>query len=123
MLADSFGPDVPRSTGEFMTPQGGFRLAPDVHAWLDAEHAGHAPRRDDAAHDVDFWNRLEADIRRRRQVRTPVHVQRAVMDALPGGRGGVAPWHRRPVTVAPALLAAAGIALLGLGVALGIAIR
>jgi hypothetical protein len=117
-----FGPDIPRTTGEFLVARGGFRLAPDVHDWLDADLAGRAPRGADAARDVDFWNRLEADMARRRSVRTPVHVQRAVMAALPGARS-LTPWYRRPVALPPALLALAGAALLGLGVALGVAIR
>jgi hypothetical protein len=122
MLADAFGPDIPRSTGEYLAAPGGYRLAPDVHAWLDADRAGRAPRRADAAHDVDFWHRLEKDIARRRQVRTPIHVQRAVMAALPGGRGA-APWYRRPLSITPGLLALAGTAMLALGVAVGVALR
>lgn len=114
--------DIPRSTAEFLVARGGFRLAADVHAWLDADSVHAAPGGDQAARDVDFWNRLESDIARRRQIRTPVHVQRAVMDALPGGRA-VAPSQRRTLTMTPALLALAGVAMLALGMALGYSIR
>jgi hypothetical protein len=115
------GPEF--SSGEFPTLGSGFRLSPEVHAWLDGRLPAHAARKGDAAQDVEFWNRIESDIAKRRQVRTPVHVQRAVMAALPGAAHlAVRPWHLRTVTVARGVLALGGAALLALGLALGIAL-
>ncbi|MFL5581054.1 MAG: hypothetical protein ACJ8AO_11830 [Gemmatimonadaceae bacterium] len=115
------GPEF--SSGEFPTLGSGLRLSPEVHAWLDGRLPAHAARKGDAAHDVEFWNRIESDIAKRRQVRTPVHVQRAVMAALPGAsRVTVRPWHLRTVTVARGVLALGGAALVALGLALGIAL-
>ena len=113
------------NSGEYPAFNAGFRLAPEVHAWLDGRTPAPA-RRGDAAQDVEFWSRLEGDIARRREVRTPAHVQAAVMAVVTGSGPAfvpsVAPWHRRTLTVSRGLVALGGAALLALGVALGIAL-
>jgi hypothetical protein len=109
------------NSDEHPTVPGGFHLAPEIHAWLDGRGAAPA-RRGDAAEDVDFWRRLEGDIARRRQVRTPVHVQAAVMAAVTGSSRALVPWHRRTLRVSRGLVALGGAALLALGLALGIAL-
>ena len=110
-----------RNSGEHAALTGSFRLAPEIHAWLDGRVPAPA-RRGDAALDVDFWSRLEGDIARRREVRTPVHVQHAVMAAVTGSARAFVPWHRRDVTLARGLLALGAAALLGLGLAVGLAL-
>ena len=109
------------NSGEFPALAGGVRLAPEIHAWLDGR--GPAPaRRGEVAQDVDFWSRLEGDIARRREMRTPAHVQLAVMAAVTGSGPALVPWHRRKLTASRGLVALGGAALLALGVALGIAL-
>ena len=122
MRGDFSKPGPESSSGEFPTLGSSFRLSPEVHAWLDGRLPAHAARQGEATHDVDFWNRIEGDIARRRQVRTPVHVQRAVMAALPGAPQSTKAWHLRPVTVPRGILALGGAALLALGLALGVAL-
>lgn len=124
MRADSTGRGDSPTSGELPAFGRSARLAPEIHAWLDGRVPAPA-RRGDSAQDVDFWRRLEVDIARRREVRTPVHVQQAVMAALgatPRTAPAVVPWHRRNVTIARGLLALAGAALLALGLALGVAL-
>lgn len=81
-----------------------------VHAWLDGELPESAVRRGEHARDVEFWSRITRAAEARREVRTPAHVQAAIMAALPQSAPQViSPWYRREFVVSP--LAALGTAV------------
>jgi hypothetical protein len=76
-------------------------IAESVHAWLDGESTESHARRSDAR-DVEFWKRLEEDLAVRRRLRTPVHLQAQIMNALPMHAPQlITPWWRRELVVAP----------------------
>lgn len=76
-------------------------IAESVHAWLDGESTESHARRSDAR-DVDFWKRLEEDLAARRRLRTPVHLQAQIMNALPMHAPRlITPWWRREFVVTP----------------------
>jgi len=69
---------------------------------------------------VDFWRHVEREAHARRQMRTPVHVYRQIMDALPQTTPSViTPWWRRPREVTPVTALAVTAGLLGAGMLLG----
>jgi hypothetical protein len=53
-----------------------------LHDWLDGE-AEQARARDEGGQQVDLWNKINAETRMLRSRTTPVHVQKAIMSALP----------------------------------------
>ena len=57
-------------------------IADAVHAWLDGDGTESAARRGDGARDVELWRRLEADVVRRRRLRTPPGLEQRVMAAI-----------------------------------------
>lgn len=81
-----------------------------VHAWLDGELPEAAVRRGEYARDVEFWGQINRAAEARRDVRTPAHVQAAIMSALPQTAPQmISPWYRREFVVSP--LAALGSAV------------
>jgi hypothetical protein len=87
-------------------------LAASVHAWLDGEIPETSVRRGESARDVEFWKRLDEDLAARRRLRTPVHLQARIMNALPMSRPQIiTPWWQREYVVTPssALIAAAAL--------------
>lgn len=91
-----------------------------VHAWLDGDLPEAAAKRGDTVRDVDFWHRIEKDVDKRRQMRTPVHVYQQIMDSLPQTTPRViTPWWRRPFVVTPTVALAAAAGLLAVGMAMG----
>lgn len=88
---------------------------PAVHAWLDGELPESAVRRGDYARDVEFWSRINEAAEARREVRTPVHVQAAIMAALPQSAPQViSPWYRREFVVSPLAALGAAVGLVAL---------
>ncbi len=53
-----------------------------LHDWLDGE-VEQARARDEGGKQVDLWNKINAETRMLRSRSTPVHVQKAIMSALP----------------------------------------
>ncbi len=94
-----------------------------VHAWLDGELPEAAVRRGDLVRDVEFWRRIDQEMDQRRHLRTPAHVQQAIMDALPQTTPSIiTPWLQRPFALTPAAAMVAATGLLALGFMLGAAI-
>jgi hypothetical protein len=86
-------------------------IAESVHAWLDGESTESHARRSDAR-DVEFWKRLEEDLAARRRLRTPVHLQAQIMNALPMHAPQlITPWWRREFVVTPSTAVAAATTL------------
>ena len=86
-----------------------------VHAWLDGELPESAVRRGDTARDVELWKRIEREASARREVRTPVHVQAAIMAALPQTAPAlISPWYRREFVVSPLAALGAAVGLVAL---------
>lgn len=101
-------------------PLTGRATPPSVHAWLDGELPESALRQHaDVARDVDFWLRIEREVEVRREMKTPVHVYRQIMDALPATAPRATPWWRRSFTVTPLMALAAAVGALIVGVAIG----
>jgi hypothetical protein len=109
---------VPRPIADREVPLAGRATPAAVHAWLDGELPESAVRHGDAAHDVEFWLRIERDVEVRREMKTPVHVYQQIMDSLPLTVPQATPWWRRRFTVSPvvALAAAAGAVAVGMAV-------
>ncbi|HUF28605.1 MAG TPA: hypothetical protein VMM18_16620 [Gemmatimonadaceae bacterium] len=81
-----------------------------VHAWLDGELPETAVRRGEHARDVELWKQITREAESRRAVRTPAHVQAAIMSAIPQtAPQAISPWYRREFVISP--LAALGAAM------------
>jgi len=101
-------------------PLTGRRTPAAVQAWLDGDLPEAAVRDGDMERHVDFWRHVEREAHARRQMRTPVHVYRQIMDALPQTTPSViTPWWRRPREVTPITALAVTAGLLGAGMLLG----
>jgi hypothetical protein len=93
-------------------------LAAAVHAWLDGETPERDARRGDSVRDVDFWNRLNADLESRRHMRTPDGVQARIMEAIPQHVPQlITPWWRREFVVTPSAALIAAVTLVAVAVA------
>ena len=53
-----------------------------LHDWLDGE-VEQSRARDEGGQQVELWNKINAETRMLRSRTTPVHVQKAIMSALP----------------------------------------
>ena len=90
-----------------------------LNDWLDGEGEQSRVRDTEGAQQVDLWNKINAETRMLRSRTTPVHVQKAIMSALPNetpstsagvmGRTGVTP--KAMFFVAAAAAAAAALAV------------
>jgi hypothetical protein len=88
-----------------------------VQAWLDGEVTMADAVRGDAAKDVEFWNRLNEQAEERRHMRTPVHVQQRIMEAIPRSAPVVeSGWFQRQSHVSNGMLVVIGATMVGLGV-------
>lgn len=56
-----------------------------LHDWLDGEVEQSSVRDAEGGSQVELWNRINAETRMLRNRTTPVHVQKAIMSALPDG--------------------------------------
>ena len=93
-------------------------LAPAVHAWLDGELPEASVRKGDTARDVEFWKNINVEVERRRRMRTPVHLEASIMDAIPQTAPQViTPWYRREFVVTPSVAAGAAAVLVVVGAA------
>ena len=92
-----------------------------IHAWLDGELSEAEVRRGDMVRDVDFWNRLGEQVDTRRAMRTPAHVQAAIMSAITTEQTHAPEWtEKRPAgRMSTATMVMAAAALLGIGAAIG----
>jgi hypothetical protein len=89
-------------------------LSPAIHAWLDGE-LPEAAVRGTSERDVEFWKRMAQATEARRHLRTPVHVQQRIMDALPHNVPQlITPWWRREFVITPAAAIGAAGALIAL---------
>ncbi|HEX6808222.1 MAG TPA: hypothetical protein VF118_09570 [Gemmatimonadaceae bacterium] len=74
------------------------------------------------ARDVEFWLRIEKEVEVRREAKTPVHVYRQIMEALPQDAPAALPWYRKQVTVNPMVAMAATAGAVAVGMAIGAAL-
>lgn len=104
-------------------PLEGGRPALLVQQWLDGEASEAAARRADA-HDVEIWQRINAEAERRRRMVTPSPVLDRIMAAIPQA-APVEPlaWYKRPVSLSATGAMLAGAALLAAGVVVGALLR
>ena len=87
-------------------------LTGDVHAWLDGELPETTLRQTGATEQVEFWNRIGAEMVTRREVKTPTHVAAQIMAALPATTPAIiTPWYRREMVVTPRKAVAIGAAI------------
>ena len=113
-------PSPSRQVADREVPLKRHRTPSAIHAWLDGELPETAVRRGGTVRDVEFWHRIDKEMERRRQMRTPTHVHEQIMQALPQTTPRVTtPWWRRPLSVSPVVVAGASAGLLALGVAMG----
>ena len=94
-------------------PLGRPGMSAEVHAWLDGELPESSVRKAELSRDVELWSRVNAETARRRQLKTPAHVQAAIMAALPqAAPQAVTPWFEREIVVTPmtAIASVVGIA-------------
>ena len=116
------GPEQPLADREVpigfaVTPQG-------VHEWLDGELPESDVRRADTARHMEFWTRLNAEAATRREMKTPAHVQAAIMAAIaPAKATVVEPWYSKSMAVTPVVAMAAAAGLVALGAALAMIAR
>ena len=83
-------------------PLGRPGMSAEVHAWLDGELPESSVRKAELSRDVELWSRVNAETARRRQLKTPAHVQAAIMAALPqAAPQAVTPWFEREIVVTP----------------------
>ena len=88
-----------------------------VQAWLDGEVSMNDAIRADAGKDVEFWNRLNEQAEERRHMRTPVHVQQRIMEAIPRSAPVTeSGWFQRQSHVSNGMLVVIGVAMVGIGV-------
>lgn len=96
-------------------PLGRRTTPPAVHAWLDGELPESSVQLGEYARDVEFWGRINRAAEARRELRTPPHVQAAIMEALPNAAPqAVAPWYRRELVVSPLVALGAAVGLVSL---------
>lgn len=99
-------------------PLGGTRKIDVINAWLDGDLPEAAVRRGDMAKDVELWNRINAESERRRQLKTPPHVQAQIMAALPRTAPQlITPWYRREFVISPLVALATASTLVAIAVA------
>jgi hypothetical protein len=94
-------------------PLGRPGMSAEVHAWLDGELPESSVRKAELSRDVELWSRVNAETARRRHLKTPAHVQAAIMAALPqAAPQAVTPWFEREIVVTPmtAIASVVGIA-------------
>ena len=91
-----------------------------LHDWLDGDGEQSRVRDAEGAQQVDLWNKINEETRMLRSRTTPVHVQKAIMSALPNetpstsviGRPGLTPKFMFWVAAAAAAAAAGAVAFL-----------
>jgi hypothetical protein len=130
MINDMFGPDG-HSDGnrESMREQGNAPLSDRevplnprrtpavVQAWLDGDTTMADAARGSSQRDVEFWNRINEQAEERRRMRTPVHVQQRIMDALPRSTPvAESSWLQRESHVSNGMLLVIGAVMVGLGI-------
>jgi hypothetical protein len=109
-------PTDTRALTDREVPLGSGQANSALHAWLDGEGSMAAAMQADRRQ-VEFWSRIGVEAEARRQVKTPVHLQEAIMAALPDRAPQTAAdaWWHRPVTMTPAVALAAAAGLLVVG--------
>lgn len=95
-------------------------MSPTVHAWLDGEVPESALRASDTARDVDFWKKLNVEVDRRREMRTPPYVYEQIMSSLPERSPATASGWRKAMRVTPMQAMSVGAAVLAAGVAISL---
>lgn len=113
---------VARPLADREVPLAGDPRTNTIHAWLDGELPESEARTRGTARDVDFWLRIEKEVEIRREMQTPPHVFRQIMEALPEDAPPALPWYKRTVTVTPVVAMAATAGAVAVGMAIGAAI-
>ena len=113
---------VARPLSDREVPLAGDPRTATIHAWLDGEVPETEARTRATARDVDFWLRIEKEVEVRREMKTPAHVYRQIMEALPEDAPAALPWYKRTVTVTPMVAMAATAGAVAVGMAIGAAL-
>lgn len=94
-------------------PLGRPGMSTELHAWLDGDLPESSVRKAELTRDVELWSRVNEETARRRRLKTPAHVQAAIMAALPQAAPQAAtPWFEREIVVTPmtAIASVVGVA-------------
>jgi hypothetical protein len=88
-----------------------------VHAWLDGEVSLADASRGDTGRDVEFWSRINEQANERRHMRTPVHVQQRIIEAIPKSSPAAAEagWFTRDAHISNGALVLIGVAMAAVG--------
>ncbi len=91
-----------------------------LHDWLDGEVEQSSARDAEGSSQVELWNRINAETQMLRSRTTPVHVQKAIMSALPDeapavSRSVLGSTAAKPLIVFIVAAVAAGAAALAFG--------
>jgi hypothetical protein len=113
---------VARPLSDREVPLAGDPGTATLNAWLDGEVPESEARTRATARDVEFWLRIEKEVEVRREAKTPVHVYRQIMEALPEDAPPALPWFKRQVTVTPMVAMAATAGAVAVGMAIGAAL-
>ena len=94
-------------------------LTPAVHGWLDGELPEASLRKNEGTQDIEFWKRISAETDTRRRMRTPVHLEARIMEALPQTAPQIiTPWWHREFVVTPTTAVTTAGALVAITAAL-----
>ena len=110
------GGEAPLSDRE--VPLNPHRTPAVVQAWLDGEVSMTEAARGEGAKDVEFWNRINEQAEARRHMRTPVHVQQRIMEAIPKGAtpSVESGWMQKDSHLSNGALVMIGAAVLAVGI-------
>jgi hypothetical protein len=116
-------PAESRPLADREVPLTGRAGAASLHAWLDGEMPESAARVGDVTRDVDFWVRLEGDLKARRQMSAPADLQSRIMSAIgTASPAAASKWYAKNVTMTVSMAAATSIGLFLFGLLAGVAI-
>ncbi|MGI8509856.1 MAG: hypothetical protein ACR2MQ_11075 [Gemmatimonadaceae bacterium] len=110
----SMVPGVPASDREVPLPPGSPAL---LHQWLDGDIKLAVMRATPGGNDtVDLWTKIHDEAETLRSRTTPLYVHKRIMESLPDDAYKLQqPWYRRGVSMNPAMLLAAAVALVVAG--------
>ncbi len=112
-------PEAPRITDREV-PLSNQETSPAVHAWLDGELPESAVRLGDTAREVEFWKRMNVEVDRRREMRTPPYVYEQIMSSLPERAPSASTRWLKGIHLTPMTAMGIGAAVLAAGVAIGL---
>lgn len=89
-----------------------------LHQWLDGDVGVAVVRASQGGNDaVDLWTKIHDEAETLRSRTTPLYVHKRIMDSLPDDKyRGHHPWYKRSIAMNPAVLIAAAVVLVAIGV-------